>query len=213
MWKKAQNPDLFGGLYNGPEEVIDFSIPGGELCLFPRLVGESESESLFAKLLEETRWVQESITLYGKTCLSPRLTAWHGDPGKSYKYSGIHHSPLPWTAGLTGIRQLVQQAAEVEFNSVLLNLYRSGIDSVSWHADDEPELGRNPVIASVSLGAARTFQLKHKTRRGEKRALVLQNGSCLVMKGSTQHNWLHQVPKEPSAAGQRINLTFRVIKK
>lgn len=209
MWKSANNPDLFGEPANGP---VSLHIPDGELTFYPRFLPEEQAVAAMATLLRETPWAQEHIQLYGKRYLSPRLTAWYGDPGREYSYSGISHSPLPWTLTLAGIRQRLQQIADTPFNSVLLNLYRSGADSVAWHADDEPELGRNPVIASVSLGAPRTFQLKHKTRPSEKRALVLESGSCLLMHGKTQRHWLHRLAKCPAITEPRINLTLRLIK-
>ena len=136
----------------------------------------------------------------------PRLTAWHGAAG--YVYSGIRLTPAAWTPPLLELKALAERLAGERFNSVLLNLYRDGRDSVSWHADNEPGLGRDPVIASLSLGAVRRFQLKHR-RLDERLALDLPHGSCLIMAGATQHHWLHQLPKTTRPVGPRINLTFR----
>ena len=138
--------------------------------------------------------------------LQPRLTAWYGDEGKTYVYSGIRNHPLPWTPLLLALKAKAEGFAESAFNSVLLNYYRDGGDSVGWHADNEPELGGRPVIASLSLGATRTFELRRRTT-GKVAKLPLTSGSILVMRGTTQHNWVHRVPKEPGSAS-RINLTF-----
>jgi alkylated DNA repair dioxygenase AlkB len=145
----------------------------------------------------------------GRRVLIPRLTAWHGAAG--YVYSGIEMTPAPWNEPLLEIKAVAEAWAGQAFNSVLLNLYRDGRDSVSWHADNEPGLGRDPVIASVSLGAMRRFQMKHR-RREARVALDLRSGSCLVMAGATQHHWLHQVPKTSRPVGPRINLTFRAMR-
>jgi alkylated DNA repair dioxygenase AlkB len=144
---------------------------------------------------------------------SPRLSAWYGDPGAIYSYSGLRLEPLPWTPVLLEIRQVVTDLAETPFNSVLLNLYRDGQDSMGWHSDAEPELGRNPVIASVSLGAVRRFVLRHKKRKEQHIALELESGSVLVMGGALQHYWRHALPKIRQAVGPRINLTFRLIQR
>ena len=142
----------------------------------------------------------------------PRLNAWYGDPGCRYGYSGTRFEPLPWTETLTDIKERLTATLGVAFNSMLANRYRDGRDSVAWHSDDEPELGRNPVIASVSLGATRRFTLKHKSRRDIRPLAVdLTHGSLLVMSGPTQHQWLHQIAKTTRIVGERINLTFRYI--
>ena len=144
----------------------------------------------------------------GRRVPIPRLTAWHGAAG--YVYSGIAMTPAPWNPPLLELKAVAEACAGQAFNSVLLNLYRDGRDSVSWHADNEPGLGRDPVIASVSLGATRRFQMKHRRRAGARRARPAA-GSCLVMAGATQHHWLHQVPKTSRPVGPRINLTFRAM--
>ena len=155
-----------------------------------------------------TPWRQEVATVMGRRMPIPRLTAWHGASG--YVYSGIEMAPAPWNQPLLEIKAVAEACAGCAFNSVLLNLYRDGRDSVSWHADNEPGLGRDPVIASVSLGATRRFQMKHR-RRQARVAIDLPSGSCLVMAGATQHHWLHQVPKTSRPLGPRINLTFRAM--
>jgi len=192
--------------------VESFSLPDAEIAIFHPFFTPEESDAFFNDLLGATRWGQGQIKLYGKFHAEPRLTAWHGNEGKSYSYSGITLSPLPWTALLIEIKERVDAAARIQFNSVLLNLYRDGRDSNGWHQDNEPELGQNPVIASVSFGATRRFQLRHKFRKDlPKVEMDLEHGSLLVMRGPTQHFWQHQIPKTAKPVGPRINLTFRVI--
>lgn len=171
-----------------------------------------EADRLLQQLLTEIDWKQESMMMYGKKVLFPRLMAWHGDAGSSYAFSGTTYQPKPWTPPLLEIRRRIEPVAGVTFNSVLLNLYRNGKDAMGWHADDEPELGQNPVIASVNLGASRRFMLRYKTDHQLKYELELGHGSLLVMKGTLQHYWQHQVPKTARPLPSRINLTFRVIK-
>jgi alkylated DNA repair dioxygenase AlkB len=142
----------------------------------------------------------------------PRLTAWYGDPGRSYTYSGLTLEPLAWTADLQTLRRMAEQASDATFNSVLLNYYRDHNDSVGFHADDEPELGATPTIGSISLGATRTLTFKPKKRKDwEPVRVALESGSLLVMKGDTQRNWRHAVAKETRPCGPRVNLTFRRI--
>lgn len=148
--------------------------------------------------------------MYGKKVLFPRLTAWYGDNDKPYSFSGITLSPNPWTKELQEIKNKISLHTSVNFNSVLLNRYRSGNDSISWHTDAEPELGINPTIASVNFGATRKFQLRH-IKTNEKLEIELSHGSLLIMEGELQHFWQHQVPKTSKPIGERINLTFRLI--
>ena len=181
------------------------------MIFYPAFFSAPEADRLLRELRDTTAWRQESIKLYGKTIEVPRLTAWYCDEGTSYIYSRIKNVPLPWTPVLREIKQAVEPPAGVVFNSVLLNRYRTGQDSVSWHADDEPEFGEQPVIASVSFGGTRTFQLKHKKRKGLKGSVELTHGSLLIMRGGTQANWLHQIPKTPKHVEERLNLTFRTV--
>jgi alkylated DNA repair dioxygenase AlkB len=178
----------------------------GEVRLHEAALGAADAGRLFDQLIAATDWRCEIATVMGRRVPIPRLTAWHGAAG--YVYSGIHMTPAPWNPALLEIKAVAEACAGQAFNSVLLNLYRDGRDSVSWHADNEPGLGRNPVIASISLGAVRRFQMKHRTS-DHRVALDLPPGSCLVMGGATQHHWLHQVPKTARPVGPRINLTFR----
>jgi alkylated DNA repair dioxygenase AlkB len=169
------------------------------------------TEAVMNQLIDEIPWRAENIVVWGKPVPQPRLIAWYGDKGANYTYSGVHHDPLPWTDTLTDIKNRVEKAAGTNFNSVLLNYYRHHRDSMGLHSDDEPELGRRPIIASLSLGAERNFILKHKTRRDLKIRLKLASGSLLLMKGDTQYCWKHGIEKEKRSCGPRINLTFRRI--
>jgi alkylated DNA repair dioxygenase AlkB len=188
------------------------SLPDADIWIEHGFFSGEDSDRLFHQLDQQTRWRQDYIQLFDKTLPIPRLTAWYGDPGKPYTYSGIAMHPDSWTATLLAIKTRVEAAVGRPFNSVLLNKYRTGRDSVAWHSDDEPELGPQPVIASVSFGATRRFRLKHKYNQAVERvSLDLPPGSLLLMGGTTQQCWLHQVPKTTKAVGPRINLTFRWI--
>jgi len=188
---------------------LDLGLADGEARLWPAAFGPEEASRLFDALRTGIRWRQEEVTIFGQRRLVPRLVAWHGDPGASYRYSGTDHHPEPWTPALERVRAKVRELSGVEFNAVLLNLYRDGRDGMGWHADDEPELGRDPVIASVSLGAPRRFCLRHRRRKDLKLDLELPHGSLLVMAGPMQHHWVHALPKTRRPVGERINLTFR----
>ncbi|HCO85227.1 MAG TPA: alpha-ketoglutarate-dependent dioxygenase AlkB, partial [Arenibacter sp.] len=161
---------------------------------------------------ETTPWQQDNITVFGKTYPQPRLTALFGDNSRPYSYSNITMHPHTFTAELLELRNKLQMEIDVRFTSCLLNLYRNGRDSNGWHADDEKTLGKNPIIASISLGQERYFHLKHKLKKDLKQKLLLVHGSLLLMKGETQHCWYHQVPKTAKTVQERINITFRVIK-
>jgi alkylated DNA repair dioxygenase AlkB len=195
----------------GDTLVRRLNLPDAEIYLSPAFFSAGEADRLFVELRDTTAWRQEGMKLYGREIVFPRLTAWYGDEGTSYVYSGLKNDPVPWTPAILEVKRAVEEPAGVVFNSVLLNRYRSGRDSVSWHADDEPEFGNNPAIASVSFGATRTFQLKHKKRKDLKASVELEHGSLLIMRGGTQANWLHQVPKTKRHVDERLNLTFRVV--
>lgn len=187
-------------------------MPDADVRFYPGFFDASEAASLLDELTQTIPWRQDQIRLFGRWVDQPRLTAWHGDPGCNYTYSGMTMQPQAWTAELLTIKERIEPVAGVVFNSVLLNYYRSERDSMGWHADDEKELGKNPVIASVNLGATRRFHFKHKTLKEQRVALELTAGSLLIMAGTTQHFWLHQLPKSARALGPRLNLTFRVIR-
>jgi alkylated DNA repair dioxygenase AlkB len=193
----------------GPPLALD--LPEADVILYPAFFSAAEADRLFREIRESTAWRQDTIKFFGKAVDVPRLTAWYGDEGTRYTYSGIENVALPWTRPLLEVKRAVEAPAGVAFNSVLLNRYRTGRDSVSWHADDEPGFGERPVIASVSFGATRTFQLRHKRRKDLKASVELTHGSLLMMRGGTQANWLHQIPKTSKAVGERLNLTFRRI--
>jgi len=180
--------------------------------LHPNFIGELEASDLYHTLLKLVEWQEESLWIAGKERQVPRLVAWYGDSEAQYRYSGRLHQPLPWIEPLKQLKEVLQSQLNTTFNSVLCNLYRNGRDSMGWHADNEKELGDEPVIASVSLGQARAFHLKHKTNPKLRHKMTLTSGSLLVMQGTTQQHWLHQVPKESSITESRINLTFRMIK-
>jgi alkylated DNA repair dioxygenase AlkB len=204
--------DLFGNLENpNIHEVEHSKIQNGEYYYFPSFFNKEESDNFFRELHDNILWKQESMNMYGKRINFPRLTAWYGDNDKPYSFSGITLSPHQWTSSLLAIKQRIEPKAKVIFNSVLLNRYRDGNDSISWHTDAEPELGTNPVIASVNFGATRNFQLRHFETK-EKIEIELIHGSLLIMQGELQHFWQHQIPKTNKKVGERINLTFRVIK-
>lgn len=185
-------------------------IKNGEYIFLPNYFTKVESDLFFNKLKNNVEWKQESMNMYGKQLNFPRLTAWYGDNDKPYSFSGIKLSPQPWNEELLEIKNKIEPKASVTFNSVLLNRYRNGNDSISWHTDAEKELGKNPIIASVNFGATRKFQLRHIHTK-EKLEIELAHGSLLIMQGELQHFWQHQVPKTSQNVTERINLTFRVI--
>ncbi|RAR75696.1 alpha-ketoglutarate-dependent dioxygenase AlkB family protein [Flavobacterium aciduliphilum] len=195
-----------------PSEKILFSKEDADLLYYPAFFSPEKAQMLFEKLYAEIPWQQDTLTVYGKTHLQPRLTALFGNEGKPYAYSNIVMQPHPWNTLLMYLKHEVEEVCEENFTTVLLNLYRHGNDSNGWHADDEKELGTNPTIASLSFGAARFFHLQHITKKEEKLKILLESGSLLIMKGPTQHYWKHQVPKTSKLVGPRINLTFRVLK-
>lgn len=199
-------------LFDSPADLESIPLIDGKLDFAEHFYSLAQTDALFAQLLNDTPWRQDNIQVWGKTHLQPRLTAWHGEPDTAYSYSGIQLTPNAWNPTLIKIKNDISAATGHPFNSVLLNLYRDQRDSMGWHSDDEPELGQNPVIASLSLGATRTFKLKHKTRTEQKILnLDLQHGSLLIMAGSTQHHWLHSISKQTRTIAPRINLTFRQI--
>lgn len=195
-----------------PQDSIIFDLPDAEITYYPSFFEAAEAEAIFKELLHTVPWQQDEIKVYGKVHPQPRLTALFGNDGKPYSYSNITMQPHPWSILLQKIRFKVEDTAEVAFSTVLLNLYRDGRDSNGWHADDEKELGRDPIIASVSFGAERYFHLKHRSDPDLKQKILLESGSLLIMKGATQHHWLHHIPKTARPIGPRINLTFRIIK-
>ena len=204
----SQQPEITANL-----QIKQFSVTDAELILYSSYFPEAESDVIFQNLLAEVNWRQDQIKFYGKEIKIPRLTAWYGDSGKSYTYSNITMNPIPWTPILLTIKKRVEEIAKISFNSVLINLYRDGKDSMGLHSDDEPELGKDPIIASVSFGGVRKFRLRHRFNKTlAKVELNLTHGSLLMMQGKTQEYWQHQIPKTAKSVMPRINLTFRVIK-
>jgi alkylated DNA repair dioxygenase AlkB len=190
-------------------EIIN--IPDGDLT-FSRTWRESESVYWMERLRKEIEWEQHRIKIFGQWVDCPRLSAWYGDPGAMYSYSGLSLTPKAWTPTLLEVRNQLAETIERPFNSVLLNLYRNGNDSMGWHSDDEWELGLNPVIASISLGDSRMMKFRHRSDpEVSKFALELSTGSLLIMAGTTQKFWQHEIPKTKKSVGERLNLTFRFV--
>ena len=199
-------------LFDSPSEPIFLTLPDAEIIYYPEFYDKPTADLMYNELEKNILWQQDDIRVFGKIHPQPRLTALYGNEGLSYSYSNIKMQPHPWNLLLQKIKSEVEKVAETTFSTVLLNKYRDGKDSNGWHADNEKELGLNPIIASVSFGAERVFQLKHNFDKDQKQSIILQHGSLLLMKGTTQHFWKHQIPKTAKTIGSRINLTFRLIK-
>jgi alkylated DNA repair dioxygenase AlkB len=195
-------------LFTSSNILTPIPLEDGELSLLGQIELSLGNDEVLARLIAETAWRAEQVTVWGKQHAQPRLVAWHGEA--SYRYSGLTLAPLPFTALQQEIRAAAEAATGRRFNSLLLNYYRNERDSMGMHSDDEPELGREPAIASVSFGATRTFVLKHKRTR-QTMKLDLTDGSLLLMAGAMQDNWLHGINKETGPLGPRVNLTFRFI--
>ena len=189
--------------------LVPLSLPDASIFLLDRLDLPWSNDDMLTQLIADTAWRSQQIVLWGKRIDQPRLTAWHGE--KHYTYSGLTLRPLPFTALQLHVKAAVEAVTGDVFNSVLLNYYRDGRDSMGMHSDDEPELGPEPVIASVSFGATRPFTLKHK-RTKQTVKLSLPGGSLLLMKGKTQACWQHGINKSTRVVGPRVNLTFRNVR-
>lgn len=191
-------------------QPITLALADADVVYYPDFI--DQPEVIYQCLKDELTWQQDSIQMYGRSVPIPRLNAWYGDAGAAYSYSGIALAPKPWSSTLIALKAELQQLLKIGFNSVLANWYRNGNDSVAWHSDDEPELGVNPVIASLSFGATRRFSLRHRNNKQIKPVHIdLEAGSLLVMAGTTQRYWQHQLTKTKSCQAGRINLTFRTI--
>jgi alkylated DNA repair dioxygenase AlkB len=186
-------------------------LPDCDIWYDPGFLSSEDAETHFNSLLRQTPWRQDDIRIFGKVYPQPRLTALYGNNEKTYSYSGIQMQPLVFSPLLSRLKAAIERQTGASFTTCLLNLYRDGRDSNGWHADNEKELGKNPVIASLSLGATRVFKLKHRYDTGQRARLELTSGSLLLMQGPTQHFWLHEIPKTKREVGPRINLTFRKI--
>jgi len=191
---------------------VNLKLEDANVWYYPEFFSKAESERYYEIFLSETKWQQDDITVFGKSYKQPRLTALYGNNEKPYSYSNITMHPHTFTEELLEIKSKVETIVNEKFTTCLLNLYRDGQDSNGWHADNEKELGKNPVIASVSFGASRLFHLKHRYKPELKHKLDLESGSLFIMKGETQHNWLHQIPKTKKKVEIRINITFRILK-
>ena len=194
-----------------PRKSLKLNLANSNIRYFPGFFTTEESDYFLRRFKTGVLWQQDNITVFGKVHPQPRLTALYANNDRPYSYSKLVMEPHPFSEELLKIKQRIQTVSEVDFSSCLLNLYRDGHDSNGWHADDEKELGTNPVIASVSFGQERYFQLRHKYDKSLKHKILLAHGSLLLMAGETQHFWQHQIPKTSRAIGERINLTFRVI--
>jgi alkylated DNA repair dioxygenase AlkB len=205
--------DLFSANEENLERKFEiFSLLDGEVLFMKNFLKQDESLEFFNKLNSTIHWKQEEIKYYGKIYPVPRKTAWYGYEGFDYSYSGINCNPEPWTKELLFLKNEIEKFLPgVDFNSVLLNMYRNGNDKVSWHSDDEKELGINPTIASLSIGETRRFDLKHKDNPELQYKFELTPGSLIIMRGALQHYWLHQIPVQKKVTHPRINLTFRTI--
>jgi alkylated DNA repair dioxygenase AlkB len=197
--------DLFATLGGPPIELLPY-----DLSVIIHRGAIPAAAELTETLRDGLPWRSQQIMMFGKLVDEPRLSSWHGDPGAEYRYSGLSLHPQAWTKELIAIKQICEDLSGARFNSVLANLYRNGRDSMGWHSDDEPELGPEPVIASVSLGASRRFDLRHRITK-ETVQVHLGSGDLLVMSQASQRSWMHQIPKTAKVSGPRINLTYRQI--
>jgi len=198
-------------LFNAGEPRTEtFEVPDAVLILHHAFFNRQEANHYYTTFLHHAHWKQHEVTVYDKTHLTPRLTAWYGDHDFTFSNHTLH--PHPWMPGLLQIKEKVEKQSGARFNSVLLNLYRNGQDGVGWHRDNEKEFGANPVIASISFGETRPFRLRHKFRKDiPPLEIPLTHGSFLLMAGPTQHYWEHAIPKTAKSIQPRINLTFRYI--
>ncbi|MGN7986228.1 alpha-ketoglutarate-dependent dioxygenase AlkB family protein [Pedobacter sp. 22226] len=186
-------------------------LPADVLQYIPGFIPDGEAIFLLTSFISRTPWKQKIVKMYDKEVITPRLSAWYGDPdGTDYNALG-KSVPLPWTEELLKLKKMVERVSEISFNSVLLNYYRDGQDSVAWHSDNETVMGSHPVIASVSFGQVRGFDIRRKTDQSEKYTVRLEHGSLLLMKGDLQTKWEHRIAKSTKVMGPRVNLTFRKI--
>ena len=233
---KLPKTDEYSAIWNEKWKGYDIYIPNGQLFFSEKFFSEKISDRSVEYFQENNnydwrkknwrditqdefnildftniKWKQDTIKLYGKIIPLPRLTSWYGDGGKNYTYSGIESHPNEWNKGLLYIKEKVEEVAGTVFNSVLLNWYRDGEDHLNWHADDEKELGKNPIIASVNFGEKRDFIIRKNDDHSKKISIPLNHGTLLIMSGELQHFWQHSVPKRKTVKSSRFNLTFRKI--
>lgn len=183
--------------------------------LIQGFLSNQEADELFAGLLEQAAWRTEHVQMFGREVRSPRQVCWYGDSGVGYRYSGAEHRACGWLAPLEALRARLQQDLQAQFNFALLNRYNDHNDAMGWHADDEPELGREPVIASLSLGATRTMLVRSAKKtpgvRRKSQSIELEHGSLLMMRGVSQEDFQHSIPRCKAPCGARVNLTFRQV--
>ena len=190
---------------------IDLGLPNSTILYYPAFYSEEKSIQLYRILHEKIDWRHDQIKIFGKLYWQPRLTAFYASNKKNYSYSSLKMEPLPFFDELKRVKKDIEKFTQTNFTSCLANLYRDGNDSNGWHADDEKELGKNPTIASLSLGQARFFKFRNKKDHQLKKKILLEPGSLLLMKGETQHCWQHEIPKTKKIVDERINLTFRIL--
>ena len=195
-----------------PKRMVPLKLDDSDITYYPDFIDLQKAHAYFTHFRDTIPWQQDDIKVFGKVYSQPRLTALYSIGNKTYSYSNIIMRPNPFTTELLEIKTIIESIAHVEFNACLLNLYRDGRDSNGWHSDDERELGKNPIIGSISLGQERPFHLRHKKNKALRHKILLEHGSLILMKGQTQHHWQHQVPKTAKPIGERINLTFRMLK-
>ena len=185
-------------------------LPDADITYIENFYAKDDADKVYQQLIQTLAWRQDDIRMFGKTMKIPRLQAWYGDNNLRYRYSNMTLVAMPWTASLLSLKTKVRDYCQHDFNAVLANMYRNQHDSVGWHSDNEPELGKTPTIASLSFGAEREFQLKHISTK-TKESIMLAPGSLLIMRGNTQNSWQHCLPKRTAKIAPRINLTFRKI--
>lgn len=190
--------------YEFPKDLLEYT---------EHFLTREEADRLKDHLFQTAPWKQRTQKMYDKTVLTPRLTAWYGDSEESYQLGGNEFEVNPWTSELLSLKQKIEEKSGYEFNSVLLNLYRDGNDSVAWHRDKDSHYGNRPVIASVSLGQTRNFDFRKTDHHQSKYSLPLPKGSLLIMKGNLQEHWEHRIAKSANIKQSRINLTFRLVQK
>jgi alkylated DNA repair dioxygenase AlkB len=191
-------------------KIINVLIQDGTVNYYGKIMSSEVANQYFDSLMQNIRWKKDEVIIFGKHITTKRKVAWYGDSEYLYTYSSATKKALAWTKDLGELKQLVERYAETKFNSCLLNLYHNGNECMGWHSDDEKPLGKNNTIASLSFGAERKFSFKHKQSK-QTVSLILEHGSLLVMKGATQSNWLHSLPKSKNITQPRINLTFRTM--
>jgi alkylated DNA repair dioxygenase AlkB len=197
------------GLFN-EDRVRNILHKDGTVNYYGKILASKEANQYFDLLKQNILWENDEVIIFGKHIVTKRKAAWYGDSDYLYTYSNTTKKALAWTKELSELKQVVEEIVGAKFNSCLLNLYHNGNEGMGWHSDDEKSLGKNNTIASLSLGAERKFSFKHKQTK-QIVSLVLEHGSLLIMKGATQANWLHSLPKSKNITLPRINLTFRTI--